>query len=94
MPTLIANGPQQQTYLPSSVAKTIRVLIVDDHVLVRNGLRILLESQPGLTVVGEASNAADALTGLLSERPDIILLDHDVANDLDLLPEFYRLASL
>jgi two-component system nitrate/nitrite response regulator NarL len=91
MPTLIPNGPQQQNYVPSFVAKAIRVLIIDDHVLVRAGLRILLESQQGITVVGEASNAADALTSLLSERPDIILFDLDIANDLDLLPEFYRI---
>jgi DNA-binding NarL/FixJ family response regulator len=91
MARLIANGLQQQSYVPSSVAKAIRVLIIDDHVLVRAGLRILLESQDGITVVGEASNAADALASIISDRPDIILLDLDVANDLDLLPEFYRI---
>jgi two-component system, NarL family, nitrate/nitrite response regulator NarL len=52
---------------------------------------ILLESQDGLTVVGEASNAAEAMDTLISERPDIILLDLDVANDLDWLPELYRI---
>ena len=91
MATPIAKEPQRQSYVLSSVAKVIRVLIIDDHELVRNGLRILLESQPGITVVGEASNAAEALANIISERPDIILLDLDIANDLDLLPELYRI---
>jgi len=68
-------SPKRQSYLPSSIAKDIRVLIIDDHMLVRNGLRILLESHDGITVVGEASNAAKALATIISERPDIILLD-------------------
>ena len=91
MARLIANRPQQQSYLPVSVAKAIRLMLIDDHVLVRNGLRILLESQDGITVVGEANNAAEALATIISERPDIILLDLDVAHDLDLLPELHRI---
>jgi DNA-binding NarL/FixJ family response regulator len=91
MATLNANTPQQQSDLPPSAAEAIRVLIIDDHLLVRNGLRILLESQDGITVVGEASNAAEAMATISSERPDIILLDLDVANDLDWLPELYKI---
>ncbi|HET9221011.1 MAG TPA: response regulator transcription factor [Roseiflexaceae bacterium] len=53
----------------------IRVLIVDDHVVVRAGLRLLIESRPGLVVVGEAANQADALLLAAREQPDIILLD-------------------
>jgi len=91
MATLIANRPPQQNYLTGFDTKTIRVLIIDDHVLVRDGLRILLESQPGITVVGEASNAAEALASMICQRANIILLDLDVANDLDLLPELHRI---
>ena len=90
MADVIARRPLQQSYVPSFDAKAIRILIIDDHVLVRHGVRILLERQAGIMVVGEASNAAEALATTLSEWPDIILLDVDVASDLELLPELCR----
>ncbi len=67
---------------------TIRVLLVDDHAIVRSGLRMLIESRPGLTVVGEAANSGDALTVAAREQPDLILLDFDLGpdNGLDVLP--------
>jgi PleD family two-component response regulator len=73
MVMLIASGSRQQSYLPFCVAKAIRVLIIDDHRVFRNGLRILLESQDRITDVGEASKAANALATIIDERPDIIL---------------------
>jgi DNA-binding NarL/FixJ family response regulator len=53
----------------------IRLLLVDDHLVVRLGLAALLDGEPGMTVVGEAGNAAEAvaLAGQLS--PDIVLMD-------------------
>lgn len=53
----------------------IRVLIVDDHTIVRSGLRLLLEAEPGIDVVGEALDGREALE--LSEKyhPDLILMD-------------------
>jgi two-component system, NarL family, nitrate/nitrite response regulator NarL len=75
------------------VNEAIRVLIIDDHLLVRAGLRILLESQRGVTVVGEASHAAEAVTIITRERPNIILLDLDVAADLDMLPALHTITS-
>jgi two-component system, NarL family, nitrate/nitrite response regulator NarL len=67
----------------------IRVLIVDDHELVRTGLRLLLERHPSMTVVGEAANRADVLAIAVREQPDIILLDLDLCGEssLDFLPE-------
>ncbi|HTX28279.1 MAG TPA: response regulator transcription factor [Streptosporangiaceae bacterium] len=57
------------------MAQPISVLIVDDHPVVRRGLRVLLEVQDGLEVAGEAGDGAAALA-LASERsPDVILLD-------------------
>src|SRR5215831_144366 len=53
----------------------IRILLVDDHLVVRAGLRMLLDSHPGLTVVGEAGTRVEALTVASREKPDIILLD-------------------
>jgi DNA-binding NarL/FixJ family response regulator len=55
--------------------KRIRVLIADDHALVRTGLRALLESQPDMEVVGEAEDGAVALTRCEKLRPDVVLMD-------------------
>lgn len=53
----------------------IRVLIVDDHAMFRQGLRALLETQTDVTVVGEAHNGADAVTAWGVVEPDVVLLD-------------------
>ncbi len=53
----------------------IRLLIVDDHPVVREGLRGMLESDPGLTVVGEAGSGDEAVTRARELRPDVILMD-------------------
>ena len=52
-----------------------QVLIVDDHPMMRTALRITLEDQPELTVVGEAGNLMDAREKMLSLHPELILLD-------------------
>jgi DNA-binding NarL/FixJ family response regulator len=54
---------------------TIRVLLADDEALVRTGLRMILEAEPDLEVVGEASDGADALTMCRDLRPDVALVD-------------------
>jgi DNA-binding NarL/FixJ family response regulator len=53
----------------------IRVLIVDDHAIVREGLRTLLSEEDELDVVGEATNGADAVGIIASHRPDVVLMD-------------------
>ena len=55
--------------------KTIRVLIVDDHAIVREGYRALLAKHEGLTVVGEASDAASAYQCYKDTRPDVVIMD-------------------
>ena len=53
----------------------IRVLIADDHKVVRQGLRFLLSSEPGIDVAGEAADGAAALDAIRALRPDVVLLD-------------------
>src|SRR5215207_1908247 len=54
---------------------TIRLLITDDHKVVRQGLRMVLELDPDLAVVGEASNGDEALRMARRLEPDVILMD-------------------
>lgn len=54
---------------------TIRVLICDDQALVRGGFRAILSAKPGIEVVGEAENGAEALALADRRRPDVILMD-------------------
>ena len=55
--------------------KTIRVFLLDDHELVRIGVRDLLEAQPDIRVVGEAGTASSALARIPALRPDVAVLD-------------------
>ncbi|MFG1946446.1 response regulator [Nonomuraea sp. NPDC048826] len=54
---------------------TIRVVLADDEDLIRAGLRIIIDSEPGLTVVGEAADGAAVLPVVRRERPDVVLMD-------------------
>lgn len=53
----------------------IRVLVVDDHNIVRDGIRMVLEAQPDLTVIGEAADGRQALERVRQLQPDIVLMD-------------------
>ncbi|WP_067503901.1 response regulator transcription factor [Actinoplanes sp. TFC3] len=53
----------------------IRVLLVDDHPVVRHGLRGMVESEPGLVVAGEASSGDEGLARAVELKPDIVLMD-------------------
>jgi len=57
------------------MAETIRVLVVDDHAVVREGLRAFLDLQDGIEVVGEAEDGAAAVTAAERLSPDVILMD-------------------
>lgn len=53
----------------------IRLLLVDDHAIVREGLRALLDDTEELTIVGEAANGDEAVSAAVSLRPDVVLID-------------------
>ena len=56
-------------------ARSIRVLLADDHTLVRAGIRALLERLPGLEVAGEASDGREVLDLVKTHQPDVVLMD-------------------
>jgi len=53
----------------------VRVLLVDDHAVLRDGLRLFLSTQPDIEVVGEAADGAEALVKVEALRPDVVLMD-------------------
>ncbi|MGH3788281.1 MAG: response regulator [Pseudonocardiaceae bacterium] len=53
----------------------IRVVIVDDQALLRGSLRVLMETEPDLVVVGDAGNGAEAIEKVQAEEPDVVLMD-------------------
>lgn len=58
-----------------TVSENIRILIVDDHAIVREGQRALINTEPGMEVVGEATDGNEAVKLAHSVQPDVILLD-------------------
>jgi DNA-binding NarL/FixJ family response regulator len=54
---------------------TVRILLADDHALVRRGVRLILDNEPDLTVVAEAGDGAEAIAKARADRPDLAILD-------------------
>ena len=69
--------------------KPISIMIVDDHVVIRSGLRMLIEHDQRMQVVAQAGNRTEALERAMSERPDVIILDLVLGDEdgLSFLPE-------
>jgi DNA-binding NarL/FixJ family response regulator len=74
------------------VSDPVRVMIVDDHPVVRRGLRAFLETQPGMVVVGEAGDGREAMRELATGEPDLVLLDLHLPDTpgSELIPEMRR----
>src|SRR5579872_2486791 len=74
---------------PMPPLRAYRVLIADDHAVVRCGLRSLLSGQPGIEICGEASDGGEAIAMTKSEKPDLLVLDLTMPekNGLDVLQE-------
>ncbi len=70
----------------------IKVVVVDDHAVVRSGLRLLLDAHEDIEVVGEAGNAKDAIFRARALKPDVILLDVVMpgASGIEVLPELLK----
>ena len=74
MPSVSATSPRRRA-LSSTKPPSIRLLLVDDHEVVRVGLRTVLHNNQGITIVGEADSKAQAAKEAKRLRPDVILMD-------------------
>jgi DNA-binding NarL/FixJ family response regulator len=81
--------------MPKTDEESIRVVLVDDHKIIRDGLRDLIESRKGLTVVGDAGNRADAIAVVSRQKPHVVVLDLDLGADsgLALIPELLKASA-
>jgi two-component system, NarL family, nitrate/nitrite response regulator NarL len=81
--------------MTATTTQPIRILLVDDHVVVRTALRALIESKESLTMVGEAGNHKEAIEIAEREKPNVILLDIDLGgeNGLDLISDLQNVAN-
>nr|WSZ96942.1 response regulator transcription factor [Streptomyces sp. NBC_00857] len=68
---------------PSEPSSPIRLLLCDDHAVVRAGLRALLSSTDGIEVVGEAGSGEEALAAAARVRPDVVLMDLQLGGGMD-----------
>ena len=73
IPTATAAGTHEFEAVMSSAE--IRILLADDHTLVRRGVRLILESEPGLRVIAEAGDGAEAVAIGRSHEVDLAVLD-------------------
>src|SRR5690242_15289888 len=60
---------------PEMPARTVRIVLIDDHEIFRAGLRRLLQTEPGFEIVGEGADGLEAITVVRRSHPDILLLD-------------------
>jgi len=73
----------------------IRIIILDNHTLVRAGMRLIIESRPGMKVIGEAGNLSDGLAIISSLKPDVILLELNLTEqaNTEIIPSIIKNAD-
>jgi two-component system, NarL family, nitrate/nitrite response regulator NarL len=81
--------------MSAATLEPIRILIVDDHAILRAGLRMLIDQNPAMKVIGVAGNGREALALAASEQPDLIILDILLGDEdgLTLLPDLRDAAT-
>lgn len=79
MSNALNDGETGSAY-PMAMAVPLRVMIVDDHEVVRNGIKALLEDEEGISVAGEAGTVRDAIERAEWARPDVIVMDVRLAD--------------
>lgn len=81
--------------MTTAQGEAIKVAIVDDHALVRAGLRMLIDNESDMSVIGEAGSCADGITLVRENQPDVLVLDLDIGGEssLDALPDFVDATS-
>jgi two-component system response regulator NreC len=86
---MVADEETSGTRDPTAGDQTIRIVLADDHAVVRSGLRMLLDSEAGFEVVAEASDVDSARRYVRGHHPDVLVLDLNMpgASSLDALPE-------
>jgi DNA-binding NarL/FixJ family response regulator len=84
----------QRKITGENISKPIRIMIIDDHAVIRTGLRMLIEQDQTMSVVGMAGTRAEAIELIEKDQPDIILLDLVLGEEdgLEFLPELWKLS--
>jgi len=82
--------------MATSILSPIRVFLVNNEPVTREGLRLLLNSQPGISVVGAVSNCLEGIAAVMQDQPDIVLLDINPGDERGLacIQEIRRVAAL
>ncbi len=79
--TLVSDTGSPSAGPEADATETIRVVIADDHAVVRRGLRQVLESEARFEVVAEAANLSDARRYMRGHHPDVLVLDLNLPGD-------------
>ena len=82
------------TNLSTESVAEITVVLADDHVIVRDGVRLVLESESDINVVAEAGNSEDAIRYVLGHRPSVLILDLNMPGipSLEVIPKILEIS--